>query len=70
MPVGDGRIGKQFWLVAEHGMKSGYIRNIEPDSRVRLKLRLAWRYVIGLQSCFLGCVAAVVSVGAALAAHV
>src|SRR5438445_9475854 len=27
-PVGDGRIGKQFWIVAEHGTKAGYVRNI------------------------------------------
>jgi len=38
-PVGDGRIGNQFWLVAEHGVKAGYVRNIERDPRVRLKLR-------------------------------
>jgi deazaflavin-dependent oxidoreductase (nitroreductase family) len=38
-PVGDGRIGNQFWLVAEHGMKAGYVRNIEHDPHVRLKLR-------------------------------
>ena len=38
-PVGHGRIGKQFWLVAEHGMKAGYVRNIERDPHVRLKLR-------------------------------
>src|SRR6476620_1314343 len=38
-PVGDGCIGNQFWLVAEHGMKAGYVRNIEHDPRVRLKLR-------------------------------
>jgi deazaflavin-dependent oxidoreductase (nitroreductase family) len=38
-PVGDGRIGSQFWLVAEHGMKAGYVRYIERDPRVRLKLR-------------------------------
>ncbi len=38
-PVGDGRIGMQFWLVAEHGMKAGYVRNIERDPHVRLKLR-------------------------------
>lgn len=38
-PVGDGRIGNQFWLVAEHGVKAGYVRNIEHDLRVRLKLR-------------------------------
>ena len=36
-PVGDGRIGNQFWLVAVHGMKAGYVRNIEHDPRVRLK---------------------------------
>ena len=38
-PVGDGRIGNQFWLVVEHGMKAGYVRNIEHDLHVRLKLR-------------------------------
>lgn len=42
-PVGDGRIGSQFWLVAEHGMKAGYVRNIERDPRVRLKLREGFR---------------------------
>jgi deazaflavin-dependent oxidoreductase (nitroreductase family) len=43
-PVGDGRIGNQFWFVAEHGMKAGYVRNIEHDSHVRLKLREGLRY--------------------------
>jgi deazaflavin-dependent oxidoreductase (nitroreductase family) len=43
-PVGDGRIGNEFWLVAEHGMKAGYVRNIEHDPRVRLKLREVSRY--------------------------
>src|SRR5215469_6509967 len=43
-PVGDGRVGNQFWLVAEHGMKAGYVRNIEHDSQVRLKLREGLRY--------------------------
>ena len=38
-PVGNGRIGGQFWIVAEHGMKAGYILNIERNPRVRLKLR-------------------------------
>jgi deazaflavin-dependent oxidoreductase (nitroreductase family) len=33
-PVGDGRIGEQIWLVAEHGMKAGYVRNIERDPHV------------------------------------
>ena len=43
-PVGDGRIGNQFWLVAEHGVKAGYVRNIEHDPHVRLKLREGLRY--------------------------
>jgi deazaflavin-dependent oxidoreductase (nitroreductase family) len=38
-PVGNGRIGGQFWIVAEHGMKAGYILNIKRNPRVRLKLR-------------------------------
>ena len=43
-PVGEGRIGNQFWLVAEHGMKAGYVRNIEHDPHVRLKVRDGVRY--------------------------
>jgi deazaflavin-dependent oxidoreductase (nitroreductase family) len=42
-PVGDGRVDKQFWLVAEHGMNAGYIRNITSNPSVRLKLRLGLR---------------------------
>jgi deazaflavin-dependent oxidoreductase (nitroreductase family) len=42
-PVGDGRVGGQFWIVAEHGRKAGYVRNIEANSRVRLKLREGFR---------------------------
>jgi deazaflavin-dependent oxidoreductase (nitroreductase family) len=38
-PVGNARIGDQFWIVAEHGMKAGYVRNIASNPRVRLKLR-------------------------------
>jgi deazaflavin-dependent oxidoreductase (nitroreductase family) len=38
-PVGDARVGYQFWIVAEHGMKAGYVRNIKQNPRVRLKLR-------------------------------
>jgi hypothetical protein len=41
--VGDGHIGNQFWLVAEHGMKAGYVCNIEHDPHVRLKLRKGLR---------------------------
>jgi len=38
-PVGNGRVGEQFWIVAEHGQKAGYIRNIAGNPRVRVKLR-------------------------------
>lgn len=38
-PVGYGLVGKQFWIVAEHGQKAGYVRNIAGNPRVRLKLR-------------------------------
>jgi deazaflavin-dependent oxidoreductase (nitroreductase family) len=38
-PVGNARIGKRFWIVAEHGMKAGYVRNLVRHPRVRLKLR-------------------------------
>ena len=42
-PVGDARVGKEFWIVAEHGMKAGYVRNIKQNPRVRLKLREGFR---------------------------
>src|SRR5215467_11093256 len=39
-----GHIGNQFWIVAEHGMKAGYVRNIERDPHVRLKLHEGLRF--------------------------
>lgn len=42
-PVGNGRVGKQFWLVAEHGMQSAYVRNIAANPRIRVKLREGFR---------------------------
>src|SRR3954453_16065910 len=38
-PVGDGRVSRQFWIVAEHGMEAGYVRNIARNPRVRVKVR-------------------------------
>ena len=38
-PVGNGRVGEQFWLVAEHGMRAGYVLNIARNPQVRIKLR-------------------------------
>ena len=42
-PVGDALVGRQFWIVAEHGMKAGYVRNIKQNPLVRLKLREGFR---------------------------
>jgi deazaflavin-dependent oxidoreductase (nitroreductase family) len=38
-PVGDGRVGNQVWIVAEHGTEAGYVRNIQHNPNVRVKLR-------------------------------
>jgi deazaflavin-dependent oxidoreductase (nitroreductase family) len=38
-PVGIGLVGKQFWIVSEHGRNAAYVRNIEKNPRVRLNLR-------------------------------
>ena len=42
-PVGNGLAGEQFWIVAEHGRKSGYVRNIARNPRVRVKVRVGLR---------------------------
>jgi deazaflavin-dependent oxidoreductase (nitroreductase family) len=46
-PVGNGAEGSTFWIVAEHGRKAGYVRNIERNPRVRVRFRhgllLRWR---------------------------
>ncbi len=28
-PVGNGRKGDSFWIIAEHGLRAGWVRNIE-----------------------------------------
>lgn len=38
VPVGDGRVGQEFWLIAEHGRNAAYVRNILANPHVRLKL--------------------------------
>src|SRR5438094_3073820 len=43
-PVGDGRVGNQFWIVAEHGVKAGYVHNITTHPHIRLKLREGVRF--------------------------
>ncbi|MGH3923668.1 MAG: nitroreductase/quinone reductase family protein [Gammaproteobacteria bacterium] len=41
-PVGNGLDGDTFWLVAEHGRRANYVRNIEANPRVRVKVRGTW----------------------------
>jgi deazaflavin-dependent oxidoreductase (nitroreductase family) len=44
VPVGNGRKGDSFWIIAEHGLRANYVRNIACDPRVRVRLRIGWRY--------------------------
>ena len=44
VPVGNGRKGDSFWIIAEHGARAGYVRNIEHDPHVRVRLRIGLRY--------------------------
>ena len=44
-PVSNGldRATNTFWIVAEMGRKAAYVRNIEADPRVRVRVRRRWR---------------------------
>jgi deazaflavin-dependent oxidoreductase (nitroreductase family) len=44
-PVSQGleRGTDTFWIVAEMGRQAGYVRNIEANPRVRIRLRRGWR---------------------------
>jgi len=44
-PVSNGlqRATNTFWIVAEMGRKAAYVRNIEAEPRVRVRVRGRWR---------------------------
>ena len=44
-PVGNGLVAGSdtFWLISEHGTRAGYVRNLEADPRVRVKVGRRWR---------------------------
>ena len=42
-PVGNGLDGDTLWIVAEHGRNANYVRNLEADPRVRVKIGRRWR---------------------------
>jgi deazaflavin-dependent oxidoreductase (nitroreductase family) len=41
-PLGGSRVGDQFWFVSEFGDKSQYVRNIQANPNVRVRLRGRW----------------------------
>lgn len=49
VPVGEGREGEIVWIIAEHGLDAGYVRNLQADPRVRVlsrvpgSARMQWR---------------------------
>jgi deazaflavin-dependent oxidoreductase (nitroreductase family) len=44
-PVGNGLSidGSTFWIVAEHGHGAGYVKNIEANPHVRIRVGRCWR---------------------------
>ena len=43
IPVGKALEGDTLWIVAEHGRKASYVRNIEADPHVRVRVGRTWR---------------------------
>ena len=42
-PVGNGLKGDTFWIIAEHGRHSDWVRNIMANPRLRVKVNGRWR---------------------------
>jgi deazaflavin-dependent oxidoreductase (nitroreductase family) len=42
-PVGNGLHGDEFWIVSEHGRNAYYVRNLEANPRVRIRVDGSWR---------------------------
>jgi deazaflavin-dependent oxidoreductase (nitroreductase family) len=42
-PVGNGLDCDTFWLVAEHGRRANYVKNIMANPRVRVRVNGRWR---------------------------
>ncbi|MFC9249232.1 nitroreductase/quinone reductase family protein [Streptomyces sp. NPDC057136] len=41
-PVGGRRVAQAFWIVSEFGEKAQYVRNIQADPRVRVRIGGRW----------------------------
>lgn len=42
-PVGNGLDHDTFWLIAAHGRQADFVRNIEADPHVRVRIGRTWR---------------------------
>jgi deazaflavin-dependent oxidoreductase (nitroreductase family) len=42
-PVGNGLVDGTFWIVSSHGRQADYVRNIERNPAVRVKIGRHWR---------------------------
>jgi deazaflavin-dependent oxidoreductase (nitroreductase family) len=42
-PVGKAQEGDTLWVIAEHGRRASYVRNIEANPRVRVRVGRDWR---------------------------
>jgi len=42
VPVGNGLRGNEFWIVTEHGYGADYVKNLERDARMRVKVGRTW----------------------------
>lgn len=42
IPVGNGLLGETFWLVAQRGLRAGYVRNLRANPHVRVKVGRRW----------------------------
>ena len=43
VPVGNGLRGDTFWIVTEHGYHADYVKNIQANPHVRVKVGREWR---------------------------
>ncbi|WP_406109396.1 nitroreductase family deazaflavin-dependent oxidoreductase [Streptomyces sp. NBC_01003] len=41
-PVGGRMVGREFWWVSEYGDKSQYVRNIQADPKIRVRIKGRW----------------------------
>ena len=42
-PISNGLSGDSFWIVAEQGYRAQYVKNIQANPRVRVRVRGKWR---------------------------